>query len=522
MTENVDTQQNWKPSINPWLTTMALMLTTFVCTLNTSIANVALPKIAGCFSATTNESTWVLTSYLVANGIILPTTAWFSTLFGRKKFLLICTFIFCVASFLCGISPNLNILVLARVIQGLGGGAIIPISQATMLESFPKEKHAMVMSIFGLGLIFAPILGPTLGGWITDSYSWHWIFLINVPTTILAFWLCSMFVEDPPWAKKGEIEKIDYWGFLFLVIWLFTLQVVLDNGQRNDWFDAAWIRWFSSVSVISLIAFLIRELTIEFPIIDLKVFKDRNFVVGSILIIFVSAILYSTLAILPLFLQKLMKYTALLSGYAISPRGVGSLIGILMAAYLSTQLKFSLKYLTGFGLLILGLSGFMFGEMTLQISIMNVIIPNIVCGIGLSLVLICLTTISFVTLKNEQMTNASGIGNLIRSVGGAIGISCVSTMITRKAQIHQAYLVHNLSAGNYIFMEKLAGLQAFFGTTGLTPELALKKSGALLYQILVQQANLMAFIDTFRAFGFISIVLIPLIFLFRVPKQSSN
>lgn len=512
-------KQEWKPSINPWLSTLAVMLTTFMVVLDSSIANVALPKIGGSFSATQDESIWILTTYLVANGVILPTTAWFSTVFGRKRFLIICTLIFTLSSMLCGMSTSLEMLLVSRVLQGLGGGAILPIAQAIMLECFPKEKRGLAMSVYGIGLIFAPIIGPTLGGWITDTYSWHWIFLINVPLGIIAIILSRIFIEDPPYAKKGKMPKIDYWGFLLLVIWLFSLQTILDNGNKSDWLEARWVRWTTALCVSSLAAFIWRELKTKNPIIDLKVFLDRNFTVGTWLCTFIGAILYSTLAILPLFLQHILGYTATTSGLAISPRGFGSITGIIICAIFAD--KVDQRYLIAFGFFLLGLSTFMFGELNLSIGIVNIIMPNMLCGMGLGLVMVPLSTMTFSTLKNAQMTNGAGIFNLARSVGGAIGTSLVATLISRLAQVHQANLVRNLTYSNPVFVEKLSMLQGALGTH-FGNFVAEQKAYYMIYKQLIQQSNLLAFMDCFKIYAALSIVLIPTVFAFKKIKYSKK
>ena len=505
---------------NPWLSAGAVMITIFMVVLDSSIANVALPNIAGSFSATRDESTWVLTSYLVANGVIIPSTAWFSTLMGRKNFLLLATLMFTLASALCGMANSMSMLVMARVIQGIGGGAIMPISQAVMMEEFKPEERGMAMSVFGFGVIFAPIIGPTLGGWITDTYSWHWIFLINVPIGFLSLWLIQKFIIDPPYAKKGKVNSIDYWGFIFLIIWLFVLQIILDNGQKSDWFGASWVRWSATLTAITFVAFIIRELTVKEPIVDLRVFKDKNFAIGTVLHFIIGAVLYSTLAILPLFLQQLMGYTATLSGLAISPRGFGSFAGLVVAGVLSN--KVDQRWVIAIGLAILAFSNIMFGTLNLQIAMNNIILPNIICGFAFSLVMIPLMTIAFVTLKNSQMTNATGVFNLAKSVGGAIGTSAVATMVSRMSQVHQTHLIRNLSYSNFGFMEKLSAIQG--GIASMSGHaLANIKANVVVYKQLIQQSTLMAYMDCFKIYAALLVVLIPLIFLFqKVSYKKTN
>jgi len=503
----------WRPSKELLLMTFAVMLTTFMVVLDSSIANVALPKIAGSFSYTQDESVWVLTSYLVANGVILPSTAWFSDIFGRKNFLIICTVVFTLASAMCGLAVSMPMLILSRVIQGLGGGAIIPIAQAILLESFPVEKRGLGMSIFGIGVVIAPVIGPTLGGWITDTYSWNWIFLINLPIGILAIIFTYLFVNDPEYArKKDKAVKIDYIGFAFLIVWLFSLQYILDNGQKNDWFETLWVRNLFALMLASFFAFIVRELKTRNPIVDLRIFVDRNFAIGNILAGFIGGIVYSTLAILPLFMQHLLGYTATLSGLAISPRGFGALAGLFICALLGGKLDD--RHTISLGFLSLAISCFMFGSLNLEISIANVIFPNIICGIGFSLVLVPLSTITFLTLKNSAMTNGSGIFSLTRSVGGAIGVSLVSTIISRHSQIHQAYLVKNLSIGNSVFNEQFAALKA--GLAAIAGNAAAEaKAGYLLYMRLIQQSTLLAFMDCFKIAGVLCLGLIPFVYLLK-------
>ena len=516
---NAAAHEEWKPSRSPWYSASAVMLTIFMVVLDSSIANVALPNIAGSFSATQDESTWVLTSYLVANGVIIPSTAWFPTLFGRKNFLLLSTILFTASSALCGMASSMGMLIFARVIQGLGGGAIMPIGQAVMMEEFPVEERGVAMSVFGFGVIFAPIIGPTLGGWITDTYSWHWIFLINVPVGIIAVILGNLFIEDPPYARKGKVQKVDYIGFILLIVWLFSLQVVLDNGQKSDWFGSKWVRWTTALSLSCFIGFIWRELTTKVPIVDLKVFLDRNFIVGTALNSVVGAVLYSTLAILPLFLQHLMGYTATLSGLAISPRGFGSLAGLVAVAVLSN--KVDQRYVVIAGMLLLALSNIMFGSMNLSIGMGNIIFPNIICGFSFSLLMIPLMTITFVTLKNSQMTNASGIFNLAKSVGGAIGTSIVSTLIQRMGQVHQTHLIRNLTYSNPAFVEKLAAIQS--GIAVYTGEfVAREKANFMVYMQLQQQSNLLAFMDCFKIYAAAVFLLTPFVFLFKKAKYKKE
>jgi len=353
-TQQSEEDRNWKPRFSPWMIAAAVVLAAFVEVLDTTIVSVALPYMAGNLSSTNEEATWVLTSYLVSNAIVLPASGWLALRFGRKRFLMTCMSIFIGSSFLCGIAPSMGLLVFARVLQGVGGGALQPIAQAILLESFPKEKRGMAMAMFGFAVVTAPIIGPTLGGWLTDHYSWRWVFNINVPIGLFGLFLMSRYLEDPPWIKNGKPGTIDTIGFSLLTIWIAALQIVLDKGQTADWFSSSMIRWMTAISVAALIALVYRELNTANPIMDLRVFKDRNFWVGTMVISVVSAAMYGSLTTLPLFLQSLMGYTSENAGWAMSPRGIGSMaimpiVGILLA-------RMDGRWLTAAGIMALPMS----------------------------------------------------------------------------------------------------------------------------------------------------------------------
>ena len=521
MSEITTNQKNeeWKMPENPWPATLAVMLATFIFVLDSTIANVALPHMAGSFSSSNEETLWVLTSYMIASGIILPSVAWFSGVFGRKKFFLNCVAIFTIASLLCGLATTLNQMILARILQGLGGGAIVPVAQAILLENFPLNKRRMAMSIFGVGVIIAPIIGPVLGGWITDNYSWHWIFFINVPLGALAVFLSNKFVEDPPFAKKKEGQKIDYVGFGFLILWLVCLQIGLDNGQKNDWFNSAKICWLFGVSTFSMIAFVFSQLHNSKSILDLSVFKDKNFALGTTIMVLIMAVLYSSIAIMPLFLQNLLRYSAFLSGYSMMPRGIGSVSVIIITGFFAH--KIDDRLLIAIGLALLGTSSMMFGGANLQISMINIIIPNFIFGAGMGFCMIALSTISVATLKNHQMTNAAGIQALLKNIGGAVGMSVVATMISRFGQMHQFLMVGNLNPLNPAFQTKVnataLGLAKYFHIS-----LAQTKANYLMYAELLKQSNLWAFMDSFRIVGLLCFLIIPLLLLLKPNSNSSD
>ena len=502
----------WKPSHNPWLIATAVMAATFMEILDTSVANVALPHIAGNLAATTEESTWVLTSYLVSNAIVLPMTGWLGMRFGRKRLLTVCISLFTLASVLCGIAPDLTFLIVARVFQGIGGGALVPISQAVLLESFPPEKRGVAMATFGMGVVVAPILGPTLGGWITDNYSWRWIFYINVPVGIFAALMAQAFVEDPPYIKQAKAGAVDVTGFALLAVWLGALQIILDKGQQEDWFASRWMRWFAVISACCFLAFVVCEVRTGHPIVNLQVLKNRNFAAGVLMMTVLGAVLYGTTAALPIFLQTMMGYSALQSGLTLSPRGLGAFVTNFMVGRLVGRIRNRVLITIGFSLL--AASSFWLGHINLQISMRNVILPSVLNGIALSFIFTPLTTAAMGYLRQDQMANAAGIYNLMRNLGGSFGIALVSTIIVRRAQVHQGLMVGHLTPFDPVYVERLAA-----ATKALTPQsgqvLAQMQAHGLIYNTLLSQSSLWAFVENFRLFGLLCLLCLPLVLLFK-------
>ena len=484
----------WRPKANPWLIAIAVMLATFMVILDTSIAVVALPYIAGNLGATQDESTWVLTSYLVANAIILPASTWFSGFFGRKRFLIGCTVIFTVASLLCGVATSMSMLVLSRVLQGIGGGAMQPLSQAILLESFPPAKRGVATALFGLAIVVAPILGPTLGGWLTDNWSWRWTFYINLPVGILAFFLMSLVLEDPPYIRAGRAGRLDGIGFGLIALFLGTLQIILDKGQDADWFGAVWIRWFAVICVLSLVFFIVREFSAKNPLVDLHVFKDRNFTVSCFLFGLFGLMVYALITIQPLFLQSLLGYNAFNSGLSVSPRGVGALVALFFVGALVGRVD--PRLLTAFGFATMGIASFLLCRLTLQMEMKNVVIPNILAGFGTGCLFVPLTTMAVGTLSNQQIGNAIGLQNLIRNIGGSIGLSLVSTLQERYAQAHQFQMVKQLTPLSPQYQQKLGVLQGVFQQR-FNADDAASRAHDTLYRTLLQQSNYWAFMDLF-------------------------
>jgi DHA2 family multidrug resistance protein len=505
----------WTPSFNPWLIAASVMLATFMEVLDTSVANVSLPHIAGSLSATTDESTWVLTSYLVSNAIILPATNWLGHRFGRSRFLIVCIAIFTLSSALCGAASSLGMLLFARVLQGAGGGALQPIAQAVLLESFPREKRGSAMAVYGMGIVVAPIIGPTLGGWITDNYSWRWIFYINVPIGILAVLMAHTFIEDPPYIRNQKPGRIDYTGFGLMALCLATLQIVLDKGQEADWFSSSFITWGIVLVVVTLVAFVIWELRVAEPIVNLRVFANRNFAVGTALVAAMGAVLYGTIALLPLFLQTLLGYPALQSGLAVSPRGIGAVFSMLIVGRLVG--KIDGRYLIMFGFAVLGFATYLLADLSLQISMDNIVWPQIISGLAMGFIFVPLAVMATGTLTNEQMGNATGIFSLMRNLGGSVGIAGVTTMLARGAQAHQAAMVSHLTPYDPVFQQRLRQLATGFAAAG-NPITAAPQAYGAIYETLVGQASLMAYLDNFRLLVFLCLLCVPAALLFKRVK----
>ncbi|MDE1162030.1 MAG: DHA2 family efflux MFS transporter permease subunit [Acidobacteriaceae bacterium] len=508
--------------VNPWLIAASVMLATFMEVLDTSIASVALPYIAGSLSASNDEATWVLTSYLVANAVILPASNWFSLRFGRKRFLMSCVAIFTIASFACGAAPTLGLMLLARVVQGAGGGALQPLSQAILLESFPPAKRGAAMAVFAFGVVVAPVLGPTLGGWLTDNYSWRYAFYINIPIGLLALYMINRYVHDPSYISEAKVSKFDKIGFFTLLVWTGSLQIILDKGQEDDWFGATWIRWAAVALVISLVWFIYRSWFQKDTLVDLKVLKNRNFLVGSVLIFMFGIGIYSTVTVLPLFYQELLGYTAFTAGLVVAPRGLGAICGMPVIGYLSS--KVDPRYLLTFGFATFGLTTLYFGNVTLGISPTTLFLPILITGFGLSFIFVPISTAAYGTLTNEQIGNASGLFNLMRNVGGSIGISIATTLLTRRAAVHQNEILNtspggiagqggSTAVGSAAFGQSQSAMTGYFGHSN-----SLAPAQAQLYQELVKQASLWSFVDVFRWLSILCFICIVFVWLFKKVK----
>src|SRR5271165_4643361 len=395
-----------QPKINPWIIAIAVILPTFIEVLDTTVVSVALNTIAGNLAATVSQATWIQTGYLISNAIVLPATAWFSAQFGRKQFLMGCIGIFTLASLACGAAPNLSFLIIASIVQGAGGGALQPISQAILMESFPPAKRGAAMGAYVLGVVLAPVVGPVIGGWLTEDYSWRWIFYINIPCGLAALWMVQQFIFDPPYLRDLKPARIDAFGFLVLGIWLGTMQTVLNKGQDEDWFNSNYICTLSVISVIAFIAFIIREFSIREPLADLRVFADRNFVSATLLASVVFLLLYGIQNLQPIMAEGLMGYTAYISGLAQAPRGLGMLIGTPLVGYLTG--KVSDRILIGPSIILIGIASLLMGNFNLDMSSHAYFWPNFIQGFGMALTMVPLMTVAMATIRNEQMGNATG------------------------------------------------------------------------------------------------------------------
>jgi MFS transporter, DHA2 family, multidrug resistance protein len=510
--------------VNPWLIAIAVMLATFMEVLDTSIAAVALPYIAGSVSATNDEATWVLTSYLVANAIVLPASSWFSRRFGRKRFLITCIIIFTVSSFACGAATSLWMLLLARAVQGAGGGALQPLAQAILLESFPKEKRGLAMAVFALGVVVAPVLGPTLGGYLTDTYSWRWAFYINIPIGILAVSMISKYVSDPSYIKNAIPGRFDGIGFGLLAVWLGALQIILDKGQEVDWFGAIWLRWAFAVLIVTFVAFIWRQWVSKEPLTDLRVFRYRNFTLGCVLIALFGAAIYGLVTLLPLFYQELMGYTALNAGIAVSPRGLGAIVAMPIIGFLTA--KIDNRFMIAFGFGLFGITALWFGLVTLQISQWTFIWAIVLSGFASGSIFVPLATVSMAELHNEEIGNASGLYNLLRNIGGSIGISVVNTIVSRHEQLHRNELVRSLTPGSPQLQQQLKSyqeaLQTSSGPTGSALGTVADRAYGVLNATVNIQVRLWSYVDDFRYLALVCFLCVPIVFILKRAKAQKG
>lgn len=497
-------EETWKPKHSPWLITLAVLLATFMEVLDTSIANVSLPHIAGSLSATVEESTWVITSYLVSNAIILSAAGWLSRFFGRKKYLLYSVVLFTFSSALCGVAQSLGFLVFARILQGLGGGGLQPIAQAVLLESFPPENRGSAMAAYGMGIVLAPIIGPILGGWITDSYSWRWIFYINIPIGILGIILQQLFLEDPPYLRNAKGVKIDYIGFALLAMGIGTLQLILDKGQQSNWFHSAWIIWGAVVASVCLVSLIFWELRYKNPIINLRILKNRNFAIGTTLMAILGAVLFGSTVILPIFMQNVLKYTASLSGGVMTPRGIGTFFSMLFIGRLVNRVENRL--LIGFGFFGLGITYTILSHLNINVLPVDIIWPMLLGGLSMGFIFVPITTLSVATLKQDEIHQATGIYSLMRNIGAGIGVSLLITLQSRWTQVYQKGLIAQVIPNNAMQLLKANGAAEIIAPHTIPNGIHAK---------ILQQAQFLSFLDCFRWLGILCFLFLPLILFFQ-------
>jgi len=506
-------------SINPWVIAVTVTLATFMEVLDTSIANVALPHIAGNLSAGSDESTWVLTSYLVSNAIVLPLSGWFSGLIGRKKFYMTCVALFTVSSFLCGLAPSLGVLVIFRIMQGVGGGGLQPSEQAILNDTFPLEKRGMAFAVYGLAVVVAPTIGPWLGGWITDNFSWRWIFYINVPVGIISLILTNFLVSDPPYMKKANLKagfRIDYIGIGLISLGLGSMQIILDKGQREDWLSSNFIRVFFVLMVVGIVAGILWELREKEPVVDLRMLKDRNFAVATIAMFFLGFVLYSTTVLIPQLLQQLLGYTAQLAGMALSPGGAVIMCMMPVVGFLVS--KVDTRILIAFGCIVCSSALFVMAGWDLGLDYGHAVRARMLQSFGLAFLFIPINVAAFDYVPKEKSNMGTGIINLARNIGASVGIATVTTMLDRRTQFHQARLMDHVNGFSVAYHNLLQGTQTKLVAAGSTIAHANVQAQATIYGTIQRQAAMLAFLDNFKMLGLVFFAIIPILLLMKKPR----
>jgi DHA2 family multidrug resistance protein len=508
-----------RKNINPWLIAVSVMFATFMEVLDTTVVNVSLPHIAGNLSASIDEATWALTSYLVANAIILPMTGWLASMFGRKRLLMISVVGFTAASFLCGLAPTLGSLIFFRILQGATGGCLQPLSQAVLLEAFAPQDRGKAMGFWALGIVVAPILGPVLGGWLTDNYSWRWVFYINIPVGIASLVMTRMYIFDPPYLQ-AESRKVDYWGIGMLAVGIGALQIVLDKGQEDDWFSSNMILILSIVSAVTLAALIWHLLVTDDPIVDLRVFKERSYAVGVFLMTVVGFVLYGSMVLLPVMLQTLLGYPPLQAGIAMAPRGIGSFFMMPITGLMTG--KFDPRKLLTVGLIVGGMTLIWLSQLNLQAGYWDIFWPQLFQGVGMSLLFVPLTTISMDAIPREKMGNATSLFNLMRNIGGSIGIAVTGTLLSRHSQATVNTLGANVTAYDPASQTMLFQLRAAFVAAGSDAATATSRAYAALFGMVQRQATMVSFVGIFQLMGVMFIALVPLVLLMKRPRARSG
>jgi len=515
--------EGWHPGHNPWLIALTVTMATFMEVLDTSIANVALPHMAGNLSVSQDESTWVLTSYLVSNAIVLPISGWLASRIGRKRFYISCVALFTASSFLCGIAPSLGLLIFFRVLQGIGGGGLGPSEQSILADTFPPQKRGMAFAIYGMAVVLAPAIGPTLGGFITDNYSWRWVFFINVPVGLLSMFLSNRMVTDPPWLKqaKGDATPIDVVGLALITIGLGSLEVVLDKGQEADWFHSSFVVGFSIVAAVSLVSLVLWELHTEHPIIDVRLFKSRTFATANGMMFVLGLTLFGTTVLLPQFTQVLLGYTAEQAGMALSPGGV---LVMCMMPFIGRFLgKFDTRKMIAFGFLALSLSLFyMSHRLSLGIDFKHAVLLRVYQAFGLAFLFVPINTLAYADVPQERSNAVSGMINLARNMGGDVGIAVVTTLLARRSQLHQVELVSHTSLFDAPFRLRLESMTRALQHSGASASEATLQGYRAMYRMVLQQAQALAYVDVLYLIACGTAIMVPLAFLMKRPRPSAG
>jgi DHA2 family multidrug resistance protein len=505
---------------NQWVIALTVTMATFMEVLDTSIANVSLPHIAGNLSVSTEESTWVLTSYLVSNAIVLPLSGWLSGLLGRKRFYMLSVLIFTISSALCGFATSLGQLIFFRVLQGIGGGGLQPSEQAILVDAFPPQKRGMAMAVYGMAILCAPILGPTLGGFITDNYSWRWIFFINVPVGCVSLFMTNLVLEDPPYlkaqraAQRGKPFRMDYIGLGLMALGLGTLEVVFDKGQQEDWFSSHFIVVLSTIAVVSLVAAVIWELRHPEPIINLRLLKERNFLFCGIVAFSVFGVLYGSTVLLPQMMQTLMGYSATMAGLVLSPAGFFTMLEMPLIGYLLSR-RVDARWLIIAGLSTVAFAAFWMSTLNLEVQPLQIIVPRIVQTLGAGLLWVPINTAAYLFVAKDQTNNAAGLFNLIRNEGSSIGVSVATTLLQRHAQIHQVHLISRINILNPQATAMLEKMSAASQSVSGDAVSAGQTSLHMIYGMVQKQAQTLAYLDIFRLFAWSTLLVIPLVLLMR-------
>ena len=516
---STDFHQTWRPRANPWAIAITVTLATFMEALDTSIANVAMPHIGGSLGASPEEATWVLTSYLVANAMVLPISGWIANRIGRKRFYMSCVFLFTVASLLCGIAPTLGMLVFFRVLQGAAGGGLQPSEQSILADTFPPQKRSMAFAVYGVAVVTAPVLGPTVGGWIVDNYTWRWIFFLNIPVGIISLFLSNRLVEDPPYLAeiRKRREGIDYWGLGLLIISIGAIQIMLDKGQEDDWFGSRFIVTLAVTAVVGLTLFFWRELSIDHPVLDLRLFGRRNVGMTQLVMFMVGVALYSSTVLIPQFLQEIMGYSARQAGMAVSSGGLVLMVLFPVAGALAP--RFDPRKLVSVGFVITTWGLYRMSTLNQNISFGQAVSWRVFIALGLPFLFIPINTLCYAGIPQEKYNEVSGLTALMRNLGGSVGISFITTLLARQSQKHLALLMHNTSPGNPAYEDMRNGLAGAWRHLGSSVPDAMQHAGAQIYGMAQIQARLLAYVDVIWVMVVVTAVLVPLPFLMNRPKK---